>query len=63
MNLTLIIAKVKLVKKKAPISKDKKQAKKPITNKEKDKQKDVKRPQPQKKAKPALKEDKVVKEN
>ena len=49
--------------KKAPINKDKKQAKKPITNKEKDKQKDVKKPQPQKKAKPALKEDKVVKEN
>ena len=49
--------------KKSPINKDKKQAKKPITNKEKDKQKDVKKPQPQKKAKPALKEDKVVKEN
>jgi len=49
--------------KKSLINKDKKQAKKPITNKEKDKQKDVKKPQPQKKVKPALKEDKVVKEN
>ena len=50
---------------KAPINKDKKQAKKPTTNKEKekDKQKDIKKSQPPKKAKPSLKKDKVVKED
>jgi len=52
--------------KKAPFNKDKKQAKKPTTNKDKDKdknkQKDIKKSQPPKKANPSLKKDKVVKE-
>ena len=52
--------------KKAPINKDKKQAKKPTTNKDKekdkDKQKDIKKSQAPKKANPSLKKDKVVKE-
>jgi len=48
--------------KKAPINKDKKQTKKPTTNKDKDRKKDIKKPQPRKKIEPSEKKDKVVKE-
>ena len=48
--------------KKAPINKDKKQTKKPTTNKDKDRKKDIKKPQPRKKVEPPVKKDKVVKE-
>ena len=48
--------------KKAPINKDKKQTKKPTTNKDKDRKKDIKKPQPRKKVEPSVKKDKVVKE-
>ncbi len=48
--------------KKAPVNRDKKQSKKPTTNKDKDKKKDIKKPQPRKKPEPSAKKDKVVKE-
>ena len=52
----------KAPQKKAPINKDKKQTKKPTTNKDKDRKKDIKKPQPRKKVVPPVKKDKVLKE-